>query len=230
MNLSLFSDFITLIYPRLCYACGNNLMRGEKGICTYCQFHLPRTFFHNDAYNPVFRTFWGRVNIEMAASYVYFNKGGHVQALLHKLKYSGIKEIGVFIGKIYGVELQQSVYFNDVEMIIPVPLHKRKLKKRGYNQSEMFATGLCEGMRAGLNTKSLFRKEASETQTKKSRYQRWENVENIFTVRKQEDLAGKHLLLVDDVITTGATIEACAEVLLKVPGVKLSVCAIAYAI
>jgi len=223
------NDLFCLFFPNLCAGCGRPLMRGEKVICTLCLFHLPKTYFHHDDDNPLTKVFWGRVNLEGVAAYVYFQKGGTVQHLLHQLKYKGQKEIGVQIGKLYGVELKTAEVFRDAELIIPVPLHPRKLRKRGYNQSGMFAEGLASVMQARLETRALYRKVYSQTQTRKARYNRWENVENIFAVRNPERIRGKHILLVDDVITTGATSEACAQALLEVPGVRVSVAAIAYA-
>jgi ComF family protein len=143
------------------------------------------------------------------------------------MKYNGKKEIGHFLGKIYGKDLVNSPFFHDVEVIVPVPLHKKRKWKRGYNQSEYIAMGLSESMRIPLDTKSLIRETASETQTKKSRFRRWENVKEIFAVRDFSSLQNKHILLVDDVITTGATIEACARELLKIQGVKISVVGLA---
>jgi len=223
------NDLFCLFFPNLCAGCGRPLMRGEKVICTLCLFHLPKTYFHHDDDNPLTKVFWGRVNLEGVAAYVYFQKGGTVQHLLHQLKYKGQKEIGVQIDKLYGVELKTAEVFRDAELIIPVPLHPRKLRKRGYNQSGMFAEGLASVMQARLETRALYRKVYSQTQTRKARYNRWENVENIFAVRNPERIRGKHILLVDDVITTGATSEACAQALLEVPGVRVSVAAIAYA-
>ena len=222
-------DLLSLFFPNLCAGCRKPLVRGEKVICTLCIFHLPKTYFHQDSDNPLTRVFWGRVELEGVAAYVYFQKGGTVQHLLHQLKYKGNKEIGVQMGRLYGMELNYSEIFKGVDTIIPVPLHPRKLRKRGYNQSLMFAEGLSAAMKKDLETRSLYRKSFSQTQTRKSRYSRWENVESIFAVRNPSRIAGKHLLLVDDVITTGATTEACAQALLQVPGVRVSVAAIAYA-
>ena len=221
-------DFLLLLYPNLCVACKKSLVKGENVICSFCLFHLPKTFFHNDLNNTVAKSFWGRVQIENAASCFYFTKGNKVQKLLHQLKYKGKKEVGEFIGKYYGFDLRITDGFKAVEIIIPVPLHKKKLRKRGFNQSEVFAKGLAESMHLEINTDCLYRKTASATQTRKSRFKRWENVEDIFAIRHPEQIAGKHVLLVDDVITTGATMEACAEALLRVPGVKVSVVSIAY--
>jgi ComF family protein len=227
--MSIFGDFLSLIYPSVCYACGSGLLHNEDIICVPCLYHLPRTNFHRDSDNPVARTFWGRVPVHSATAYYYFSKGGKVQHLLHELKYKGRKEIGIFIGYQMGLELQQSELFNTAGVIIPVPLHPSKLKKRGYNQSEQFALGLASAMNIKADSDSLIRQKASETQTRKTRFRRWENVKDNFCVTRTEQLTGKHILLVDDVITTGATLEACSSALMTIPGVKLSIAAIAFA-
>jgi ComF family protein len=221
-------DLLSLVYPDLCRACGEPLMQTEEVICTLCMFHLPKTWFHNDPQNPLNKVFWGRVYLEAVTAFYYFHKGSKVQAMMHQFKYNGRKEVGIFIGKNLGLELKHAPVFEGVEVIIPVPLHRKKLKKRGYNQSEMFGMGLSMNMNAELVTDCLIRAVNSQSQTRKSRYKRWENVGNIFQVRNEQKIKNKHVLLVDDVITTGATIEACAAALLKVPGVKVSVAAIAY--
>ena len=226
---NLADDLFSLFFPNLCLGCGRPLIRGEDTICSICHFHLPKTHFHNDPDNALNKVFWGRVNLEAVAAYVYFQKGSTVQHLLHQLKYKGRQEIGLRIGKWYGQELRYAGVFREVELVVPVPLHPNKLRKRGYNQSRVFAEGLVSVMTAKLEDHCLYRKVDSKTQTRKTRYNRWENVENIFAVRNPEKLQGKHVLLVDDVITTGATLEACARALLEVPGVKISVVTIAYA-
>ena len=228
-TLELADDLFSLFFPNLGLGCGQPLIRGEETICSICHFHLPKTHFHNDPDNPLNKVFWGRVDLEAVASFVYFQKGGTVQHLLHQLKYKGRQEIGYRIGKWYGQELCYANIFRDVERIIPVPLHPNKLRKRGYNQSRMFAEGLVSVMNAELEDRCLYRKVDTKTQTRKSRYKRWENVENIFAVKNPEKIRGRHVLLVDDVITTGATLEACAQALLKVPGVKVSAASIAFA-
>jgi ComF family protein len=222
-------DLFSLFFPDLCQGCGQPLIKGEETICTICHFHLPKTYFHNDPDNPLNKVFWGRVNLEAVASYVYFQKGSTVQHLLHQLKYKGKQEIGLRIGKWYGQDLKYADVFKDTELVIPVPLHPSKLRKRGYNQSRMFAEGLTAVMSAKIEDRCLYRKVDSKTQTRKTRYNRWENVENIFAVRNPGKLQGRRILLVDDVMTTGATLEACAQALLEVPGVKVSVATIAYA-
>ncbi len=222
-------DLFGLFFPNLCLGCGQPLIRGEEVICSICHFHLPKTHFHNDPENPLNRVFWGRVNLEAVAAYLYFQKGNTVQQLLHQLKYKGRQEIGLHIGKLYGLELCQADIFREAELVIPVPLHPHKLRKRGYNQSQAFAEGLASMMLAEPELNCLYRKVNSKTQTRKTRYNRWENVENIFAVNSPEKIMGRHILLVDDVITTGATLEACTQALLTVPGVKVSVATIAYA-
>src|ERR1051326_888561 len=217
------NDFLSLIFPKVCAACGKSLFKSEESICTYCLYHLPKTNFHLYTDNPVVKLFWGRTNIYSASSLYSFSKGSKVQHLIHLLKYRGKKEIGQTIGKYYGKELKVAPMFSSADVVIPVPLHLQKLKKRGYNQSEMFAQGIAESMNAETSGEILIRTFASETQTKKSRFARWKNVEEVFKVILPEKIKGKHILLVDDVITTGATLEACANKILEVPGTKVSV-------
>lgn len=225
--LALLDDFVSLFYPQVCFACGNSMYRNEEVICSFCRFHLPKTNFHKQPDNPLSKTFWGRINVENVSSYFYFSKGSKVQHLMHQFKYSGKYEIGVYLGKLYGSDLKGEESFKDIEMVIPVPLHPKKLRKRGYNQSEKFAEGLAQSMEITLDTKTLIRTYSSETQTRKSRFNRWENVKEIFQVTGSNSIAGKHVLLVDDVITTGATIEACATHLLEVEGTRVSVASLA---
>jgi len=221
------NDFFNLIFPKLCCACNNTLLKHEHVICTMCLLTLPKTNFHFDKENPVSKVFWGRVQIEMATSFYLFSKKSKVQNLLHHLKYKGAKEVGFEVGKLLGYDLKDTIYFKGIEFVIPVPLHKKKLKKRGYNQSEWIAMGVSESMGVPINLSTLYRKVDSKTQTKKSRYMRWENVGEIFGVSSDE-LDHKNVLLVDDVLTTGATIEACTQVLIR-RQCKVFVATIAYA-
>ena len=221
------NDFFNLIFPKLCSACNGALLKNEDIICTSCIVNLPKTKFHLDKENPVNKVFWGRVQVEMATSFYSFSKKSKVQRLLHQLKYKGVKGVGFVVGKLFGYDLKNSAYFKGIDFIVPVPLHKNKLKKRGYNQSEWIAKGISESMGVPINLDSLFRKEDSQTQTKKGRYKRWENVGEIFDV-SNNNLDKKNILLVDDVVTTGATIEACAQVLIN-RKCKVFVATIAYA-
>ena len=220
-------DFLYLIFPNACAACGNALYENEDCICTLCRFQLPKTDFHFNPNNPVIKLFWGRTNIYSASSYYKFSKGGKVQHLIHQLKYRGQKEIGKTIGRFFGTELKQSESFNTIDTVIPVPLHPKKFKKRGYNQSDFFAEGLAQTMNAKSDLKNLVRTVATEAQTKKSRFARFKNVDSIFAIKNSANLEGKHILLVDDVVTTGSTLEACANKLLEIPEVKVSVATIA---
>ena len=227
--MSLIYDFISLLFPRICAACGNNLLKQEEIICISCEFHLPRTNFHLSPDNPVSRLFWGKVPLETAASYLYFNKGSNVQRLIHQLKYKGRKDIGIKLGRQYGQDLRVSPFFHSIQMIIPVPLHTKRLKKRGYNQSEQFAIGLGESMKIPVDPYAIYRKKETETQTNKSRFKRWQNVTEVFEVKKSNSLEMKHILLVDDVITTGATLESCILTLGSIRGIRISVVTIAVA-
>jgi ComF family protein len=223
------NDFFRLIFPVTCAACGEVLMKNERVICLSCNYHLPRTNFHFDEYNPVASIFWGRVRIENATAFYFFNKGSKFRHLVHELKYNGRKDIGLELGRIFGHEIITSEGFSHVDMIVPVPLHRKKQKKRGFNQSECIASGISEAIGKPLDTSSIIRSVHSSTQTRKSRYDRWLNVEGIFRVINPIILAGKHILLVDDVVTTGATLEACATAILKVEGTKVSVAVLAVA-
>jgi ComF family protein len=222
-------DLLWLVYPELCVSCDKPLNTGEKCLCTSCRFHLPKTNFHLEEVNPIIKHFWGKVKVEAAASYFLFTKGEKVQHLIHQLKYRKRKDIGVFLGELYGYDLRKSSIFSSVDVIIPVPLHPKKLRKRGYNQSECFSEGLSQSLKVPYDVRSLKRKKETQTQTRKHRFERFENVNNVFTVTKPEQIKDKHILLVDDVITTGSTLVACAEALLDVPGTKVSIAAIAYA-
>lgn len=175
------------------------------------------------------RVFYGRVPLKQASSFYLYEKSGKIQRLLHAIKYEDQKELGYFLGKLFGNDLSIHPDFKEVDWVMPVPLHRKKLKQRGYNQSEWFAKGLAESLNKQLNTVSLERIVNTATQTRKKKFQRWENVEGIFRLDKTPDLANKHILLVDDVVTTGATIEACWSAMRHVPGISVSLASIAFA-
>lgn len=225
----LFEDFINLFYPLICPVCGTQLVHGEKLICTPCLLHMPRSNYHRYEDNPVAQAFWGRVKVENATAYYLFEKGSNYQKLIHQLKYKGRKNIGLELGKMFG-EILRETEFQQIDLLVPVPLHFKKLKKRGFNQSELITQGISEAMEKEVNTKTLIRKIANPTQTRKTRVERWENVEGIFKLSHPQQFTDKHILLVDDVLTTGATLEACAEAVLEAPGAKVSIAVLAYAL
>ena len=222
-------DFLSLIYPRNCVACGNSLFKHEDQVCNYCYTNLPKTNFHKQPRNPVDVLFYGRTPLLIASSFYLFQKKGSIQKILHAIKYKSNKDLAVLVGKWYAEDLKTDPVISKSDYIIPVPLHSKKFKMRGFNQSEEFAKGLSEGLKTPLNTSVLKRKEFTETQTKKNKYERWENVEDVFELITPEMFKNKHVVLVDDVITTGATIEACCQLLQQIEGIKISVLSIAYA-
>ncbi len=226
----MWDDFISLLFPRLCYACGNHLLRNENLICTQCYISIPRTNYHLTADNPVEQLFWGRCQISKAAAFSFYNKGSRIQKLIYKLKYNGIKEIGYELGRIYGMVLKNSGFTDDLDIIVPVPLHHSKYRKRGFNQSEYISKGVAEVTGLHVDIRTLVRVRSSDTQTKRSRYERWMNVEGIFAITDSQKIKGKHILLIDDVITTGSTLDACASELLKIDNVRVSVAALAVSV
>jgi ComF family protein len=232
MNLrhTYLADFISLLFPQLCAACRASLVGGEHLLCTDCLYNVPLTNFHLQPDNIVAQQFWGKMPVEAAYALYYFTKGGKVQNIMHQLKYNGMQQIGILLGSIAGAQLVQNEIFNNADIIIPVPLHKKRMRERGYNQSVCFANGLAQKMNAVVELDNLVRTVATETQIRKSRFARFENMREVFEVKHPERLANKHILLVDDTVTTGATLEACGAQLLKIDGVKLSVATIAYAV
>lgn len=227
--LNFLKDFLSLFFPELCAACGTNLFNNEKTICTNCIYHLPLTNFHLDPLNKLARQLWGRFKFEQASAYVYFRKGGRVQNIMHQLKYNKKPEAGFRMGQLYAQTLSSSPSWTMPDLIIPVPLHPKKLKKREYNQSECIARGMASVLLIPVISDNLVRIENTETQTKKSRFERYVNLANGFECRDQNTLKKKHILLVDDVITTGATLEACSIILLQIEEVKISIVTLAFA-
>ena len=223
------SDFFYLFSPELCAACSEPLRHGENILCTMCEVTLPQTHFHEQTDNPLERHFWGRMQLARAAALYFFKKGSRVQHLLHQLKYNGRKEVGFRIGQWYGYKLREREEFTSIDLVVPVPLHPKKQAKRGYNQSDFFAEGISSVLKAEWNPRMVRRTKATETQTRKSRTDRWLNVNEIFEPLNPKVVEGKHVLLVDDVVTTGATLEACGQSLID-SGAKLSVATIACAL
>lgn len=224
------ADFFSLFFPDTCCSCGRSLAGNEHVVCTACLYELPYTDFHLQPDNPVARQFWGRVPLVSAGAFLYFQKHSRVQNIIHQLKYNHRPEVGVWLGKMYGRQLKKKTDEDPFNFVIPVPLHKSREKTRGYNQSECIAAGLSAILHIPVETTILRRNVATQTQTHKSRISRFENMKNAFSLNDPGRLIGTHILLVDDVITTGATLEACALQLLSVPAVRVSVAAAAFAI
>lgn len=223
------NSFTELFFPRICYACGDHLLEHEEEICNRCLRALPRTGFELTSDNPVGKVFWGRVKLEKAASLYYYRKGEMLQQLLHRLKYKGHYQLGQVLGRQLGKAFTRSGFMEGIDLIIPVPLHKKKLRQRGYNQSEHIALGIAEVSGISVVKNILIRTVHNPSQTFKGRFERWENVKGIFMLTDPGAVEGKHVLLVDDVITTGATLESCAEQILQCKNAKVSVASLGYA-
>jgi len=189
---------------------------------------LPATNFHKEHDNPVAQIFWGRVTVEHATAGYFFRKGNRVQKLVHQVKYKGQKEMGTMLGREMGKSLRDNI-FNEIDLIAPVPLHSQKLRKRGYNQSEWIARGVAEILDKPVDVQTLVRHFFTASQTRRKRFDRWENVDSGFGLTNPDTFAGRHILLIDDVITTGATLEACIHAVLSAPGTKVSVATLAFA-
>lgn len=222
-------SFLDLLFPNLCVVCGETLLQNETQICLKCYNDIPRTGYHLERNNKVEKLFWGKVPIEFGTSYFFFQKGSVFQKVLHQLKYKNNREIGEVLGRYAGIDLCESIDFRNIEIVIPVPLHKKKHRKRGYNQSELIARGLSTALGKPLVSNALIRAIANPTQTNKTVYERYENTKEVFRVVNTQSIVNKHVLLVDDVLTTGATLEGCIQELRKVDGVTVSVFTLAVA-
>ncbi|MBC7568019.1 MAG: ComF family protein [Pedobacter sp.] len=225
----LFQDFIGLLYPNLCSGCSKPIYYGESMICTSCLFEIPYTDDHLNPDNRVAKQFWARIQFDGAMALLHFKKGNRVQSMLHQLKYKGKTELGQLLGKMIGDKLLLSTQFKEIDLIIPVPMHRKKLYQRGYNQSLCITEGIAQVLGCPVNDKALLKVKETATQTHKGRLSRNENMTRVFEVFQLAELQGKHILLVDDVITTGATIEACGIELWKAGIGNLSIAAVAFA-
>jgi ComF family protein len=225
----MFKEFLSLVFPDNCLACSEALNKGEHCICGSCLYLLPKTNFHLISENELHKRFWGRVDIKFALSYLKFVKGGMVQKMLYQIKYMGHKEGAKVLGKWYGHDLFLSDYQKQFDLLLPVPLHQRKLKRRGFNQSSLFAEGLSETLKVEWSENTLVRISERTSQTNKSRFERWQNVDGIYKVNNTNSVFEKRILLIDDVITTGATFESCAVELLKSGAKEVSIAVIASA-
>ncbi|CAH0996899.1 hypothetical protein EMA8858_03034 [Emticicia aquatica] len=224
-----FTHFLDIIYPRCCEACGDTLLGGENLICIKCIVDLPRTNSHIESLEQISNRFWGKLLVSNTLTFMKFSQKGKVQKLLHELKYRNKPEVGRLLGKLYGVDLKTVGFENKIDVLIGVPLHESKQKQRGYNQADCIAEGLSVALNRPFECKAIKRNIHTDTQTKKSRYERFQNVENIFEVVDKDKIVGKRVAIVDDVLTTGATIESFGKTLLNAGAKDISIITIAAA-
>lgn len=220
--MKLLNHIINLFYPQVCPACGNLLMQNEETVCLSCRYLLPKTMYEKNADNPLAQSFWGQVNFNAVTAEFFFSKTGKVQHLLHQLKYQGNKDAGFFLGQQLGESIKDSELFQGIDYIIPIPLHPKKEHLRGYNQSLVISQGVEDKTNIPIMRDCLARKVFTSTQTKKSRDERWENVKDIFEIRNHKMLENKHVLIIDDVLTTGATLLAAGKTLSQIHNIKMS--------
>ena len=220
--MKILNHLINLFYPRVCPACGNLLIQGEETVCLSCRYLLPKTHYENNPENPLAQMFWGQVDFHAVTAEYFFSKTGKVQHLLHQLKYLGNKDAGYFLGQQLGESIKNAELFQGIDYLVPIPLHPKKEHLRGYNQSFVIAQGIEEKTKIAIARDCLVRKVFTSTQTKKSREERWNNVKDIFEIQNKDKYKGKHLLLIDDVLTTGATLLAAGKTLSQISDIKIS--------
>ncbi len=223
-------DIFRLIFPSQCAICRTPLGHGISDICLNCRLELPLTYYWKKVDNPVSLKFWGHMPIETGSAYFYYMNSGRWRSIIHNFKYRKGWRYAQMLGEWYGAELRDSGNYDDIDVVIPIPLHPLKKIKRGYNQSDWIAKGVAKELGVKVDYHSVKRKKNNISQTQLSHDDRWENVDDIFTVKNPSAIAGKHILLIDDVLTTGATIISCGESINKiVPGCKFSVAVLALA-
>ena len=226
---NILTPVLHLFYPHVCTGCGSDLVEEDNLLCLKCMNDLPYTNFAMYAGNPVEKIFWGRLALTSAMSEFYFTKGTMIQTLIHEFKYKGNKDVGMYLGAMMGSSLLNNNRFTKIDTLVPLPLFADKEFKRGYNQATILCNGMSEVMNIPVIKNNVVRKRFTETQTKKHRAERWKNVEDSFEINNSQQIKYKHILLVDDIVTTGATLEACGGEILKVDGVQLSIATLAYA-
>ncbi len=225
--ISIVNDVIGLFYPRICGGCDAHLMKHEQNLCLNCIHRLPKTYYWDYEVNPTEQLFWGKLKVDAACGFLHFGKDSIVQQLMHRFKYKSKTGIGRELGRQFAIILKDKQWFSDIDVIVPIPLHPSKQLRRGYNQSDYFAEGLSEVYDVPVRRRAMKRVVATDSQTRKSRYDRSENVEEVFRVSDLNAIRGKNVLLVDDVITTGATLEAAGNRLLEAGAAKLYIAVIA---
>ncbi len=223
-------DFSHLLFPHNCEGCGTDVLQHTQMLCAQCQHQLPETGFALTAANPIEKMFYGRLNIVQATSAYYFTKQSLIQHLVHQLKYKGNKEVGIYLGRLLAYQLKAAQRFDGVEALVPLPLNPKREFKRGYNQAAAICEGMAQVLHKPILKNAVTRTVFTQTQTQQSRVHRWQNMDGVFAINNEKALQGKHLLLVDDIVTTGATLEACGAALLQVPYTKLSIATVAYTV
>ena len=226
--MKIIDDFLHLFYPKLCAVCENQLVKSETVLCTFCRHDLPLIYYSDYKNNKISQAFYGKIAIEKAMSLLIYRKDGKTKELIHQLKYKGNQEIGVFFGNWFGEILKENQEFSSVDFIIPVPLHKKKLKTRGFNQLTTFGERLSSHLKIPYLENILIKTSSTKTQTFKNRLERFTNSETKFLLSNNTILENKHVLLIDDVITTGATLESCCKELLKTKNIKISIASMAF--
>ena len=218
----IFNSFIDTLFPRICPVCNNVLLSHEKHICTKCRIDIPITRYHMQEFNAMEQLFAGKTPIEKAVGYFFYEKGNPYSNILHNIKYRNNPQLGQYVAKLFAQELLSRDIFRDIDCIIPVPLHHRKKIQRGYNQSEYIAKGFSEVFDIPVHNNIIIAHKSHESQTNKGIYERWLNTQNIFSAQNTQVLENKHVLIVDDVVTTGATLLSAALTIASVPNIKIS--------
>ena len=224
---TLLANFVSLLYPRLCVICGDPLIENEEFFCFACFLKLPRTHYHLIPENQAIERLAGKVSLEKASSYFYYNKGGIAQKLVAEIKYKGNQNLGEWIGTYLAKDMISSGFFQGIDYLVPVPLHRSKEKKRGFNQAGKIAEGIAQVTKIPLETNNVFREKSNTTQTRKGVFDRWKNTRNLFQLKDPKLFSTKHILLIDDVLTTGSTLESVAQSLLKSQEIKVSILTLA---
>jgi ComF family protein len=227
--LHLLKSFLQLFFPKLCVGCSNNLIESEEFFCLNCCLDLPKTNYHLIPNNLAYERFLGKVPIQKATAYLYYNKDGLGQKIVAAIKYQSNIRLGNRMGAYLAKEMLSSGFFADIDYLIPVPLHKKKMRTRGFNQSDILAQGIAQITNLPIENKNLYRSKFNITQTQKGVYERWQNTQFLFDLKNKELFNNKHILLVDDVLTTGSTLEACIQALLKTKNIKISILTLAIA-